>query len=112
MALHERFNINLLAVSRSGERFTERLRDITLRPGDVLLLKGDLSHFPDKLKELGSLPLAERESAWEMYGRALPLAILGAAMTLTAWGAAGGTSVLYRRRNDGSVRGAVAPRGL
>ena len=30
IALHERFNVNLLAVSRSGERFTERLRDIEL----------------------------------------------------------------------------------
>ena len=42
MTLHERFNINLLAVSRSGQHFTERLRDIILHPGDVLVLKGDL----------------------------------------------------------------------
>ena len=28
MTLHEHFNINLLAVSRSGQHFTERLRDI------------------------------------------------------------------------------------
>jgi di/tricarboxylate transporter len=61
LALHERFNINLLAVSRSGERFTERLRDITLQTGDVLVLKGDLTRLPDKLKELGCLPLAERD---------------------------------------------------
>ena len=31
IALHDRFNVNLLAVSRSGQRFTERLRDIELR---------------------------------------------------------------------------------
>lgn len=87
MALHERFNINLLAVSRSGERFTERLRDITLQPGDVLVLKGDLGRFPDKLKELGILPLAEREiRLGNVRQGLLPVAILGGAMTLTTLG--------------------------
>jgi di/tricarboxylate transporter len=85
MALHEHFNINLLAVSRSGERFTERLRDITLRPGDVLVLKGDLTRFPDKLKELGILPLVEREiRLGNVRQGLLPVTILGGAMMLTA----------------------------
>jgi di/tricarboxylate transporter len=85
IALHEHFNINLLAVSRSGERFTERLRDITLRPGDVLVLKGDLTRFPDKLKELGILPLVEREiRLGNVRQGLLPVAILGGAMMLTA----------------------------
>ena len=87
LALHERFNINLLAVSRSGERFTARLRDIMLRPGDVLVLKGDLARFPDKLKELGILPLAEREIRLGNVRRGLvPVTILGSAMMLTALG--------------------------
>ncbi len=87
MALHERFSINLLAVSRSGERFTERLRDITLQPGDVLVLKGDLARFPDRLKELGILPLAEREIRLGNVRQGLvPVAILGSAMMLTASG--------------------------
>ena len=85
IALHERFNINLLAVSRSGKRFTERLRDITLRPGDVLVLKGDLTRFPDKLKELGILPLVEREiRLGNVRQGLLPVAILSGAMMLTA----------------------------
>lgn len=87
MALHERFNINLLAVSRSGERFTERLRDITLRTGDVLVLKGDLTRLPDKLKELGCLPLAEREIRLGNVRQGLaPVVVLASAMGLTAFG--------------------------
>lgn len=87
MALHERFNINLLAVSRSGERFTERLRDITLQTGDVLVLKGDLTRLPDKLKELGCLPLAEREIRLGNIRKGLvPVVVLASAMGLTAFG--------------------------
>jgi di/tricarboxylate transporter len=87
MALHERFNINLLAVSRSGMRFTERLRDITLQTGDVLVLKGDLTRLPDKLKELGCLPLAEREIRLGNVRQGLvPVVVLGGAMGFTAIG--------------------------
>ncbi len=60
LALHERHRVNLIAVSRSGQRFTERLRDITLRAGDVMVLQGNQSGLPETLKELGALPLAER----------------------------------------------------
>jgi di/tricarboxylate transporter len=87
IALHERYDILLLAVSRSGERFTQRLRDITLQAGDVLLLKGDLARVPDKLKELGILPLAEREIRLANMTKGLaPVAILAAALVLTAFG--------------------------
>ena len=63
LALHERFRLNLIAVSRSNKRFTERLRDITLRSGDVVALQGDLAVLPERLKEFGLLPLAERNLA-------------------------------------------------
>ncbi len=87
MALHERFNINLLAVSRSGKRFTERLRDITLQTGDVLVLKGDLTRLPDKMKELGCLTLAERAIRLGNVRQGLvPVAVLGGAMVFTAFG--------------------------
>ena len=88
MTLHERFNINLLAVSRSGQHFTERLRDIILHPGDVLVLKGDLTHLPEKLRELGCLPLAERAIRLGNVRQGLiPITVLGGAMGLTAVGA-------------------------
>jgi di/tricarboxylate transporter len=89
MALHERFNVNLLAVSRSGERFTERLRDIQLRAGDVIVLQGPLANMPAQLRELGCLPLAAREIRLGSVRRGLiPVAILILAMALA------GTAVL------------------
>jgi di/tricarboxylate transporter len=88
MALHERFNINLLAVSRSGQRFAERLRDIRLRAGDVVVLQGNLAQIPERLRELGCLPLAQRELRLGSIRRGIvPLGILGGAMVLTAVGA-------------------------
>lgn len=87
MALHQRHGINLVAVSRSGERFTERLRDIHLRAGDVVVLQGPLDQIPAKLQELGCLPLAQREIRLGNVRRSLlPIVILGGAMTLTAFG--------------------------
>jgi di/tricarboxylate transporter len=87
MALHERFNIHLVAVSRRGRRFTERLHDIILQTGDVLLLKGDLARLPEKLRELGCLPLAERDvRLGNVQKRLVPLVVLGGAMGLTAVG--------------------------
>jgi di/tricarboxylate transporter len=60
MGLHERYQVNLLAVSRARKRFKERLRDIKLRAGDVLVMQGDLSLMPERMGDLGLLPLAER----------------------------------------------------
>ncbi|HEX7013139.1 MAG TPA: SLC13 family permease [Steroidobacteraceae bacterium] len=87
LALHERFNVNLLAVSRSGERFTERLRDIALQSGDVIVLQGPLAHMPAQLKALGCLPLAGRElRLGNVRRRLIPLAVLVGAMALAATG--------------------------
>ena len=86
LELHRRHDINLLAVSRSGVRFTERLGHINLRAGDVIVLQGVLSHLPIKLRELGCLPLAERQVQLGNLSRSvLPLVILGVAMGLTAF---------------------------
>ncbi|HEU4650915.1 MAG TPA: SLC13 family permease [Croceibacterium sp.] len=87
LELHRRYGLNLLAVSRSGERFTDRLRDIRLRAGDVIVLQGVLSQFPERLRDLGALPLAEREVRLGSFSRSiLPLAILAVAMVMTAFG--------------------------
>jgi len=60
MALHSRFGVNMIAISRSGERFSQRLRDIRLRAGDIVVIQGDEKLLPEKLSELGLLPLADR----------------------------------------------------
>jgi di/tricarboxylate transporter len=85
--LHDRFNVNLLAVSRSGERFTERLRDIELRSGDVIVLQGVLANMPEQLRALGCLPLAARQLRLGSVRRGLiPVAALVAAMVLAGTG--------------------------
>jgi di/tricarboxylate transporter len=119
VALYERFNINLLAVSRSGQRFTERLRDISLHVGDVLVLKGDLTRVPDMLRELGCLPLAEREiRLGNVRKRLIPVVVLGGAMGLTALGVvpiamgfftAAVLMVLFRALSLRQAYGAIQP---
>ncbi|MCP8940141.1 SLC13 family permease [Alsobacter sp. SYSU M60028] len=85
--LFRRFGVNLIAVSRSGQRFTERLRSITLQTGDIVVLQGNLTRLPDTLKALGCLPLAERRLRLGQVRRGfVTLFILAAAMTLTAFG--------------------------
>jgi len=87
LALHDRFNVNLLAVSRSGQRFTERLRDIELRSGDVIVLQGVLANMPAQLRALGCLPLAARQLRLGSVRRGLiPIAALVAAMVLAGTG--------------------------
>jgi di/tricarboxylate transporter len=87
LALHDRFNVNLLAVSRGGQRFTERLRDIELRSGDVIVLQGVLAHMPGQLRALGCLPLAARQIRLGSVRRGLiPIAVLVAAMVLAGTG--------------------------
>jgi di/tricarboxylate transporter len=86
IGLYERFGVNLIAVSRSGERFKERLRTITLRPGDVIVLQGNLRRLPDTLRDLGCLPLAEREIRLGSARRSLvPAAVLVGTMVLVAF---------------------------
>ena len=87
MDLQQRFGVNLIAVSRGGERLTKRLGHIAFRAGDVVVLQGPLSLLPDRLQSLGCLPLAERELRLGSSRRGLlPVAILAVAMAATATG--------------------------
>ncbi|MBO9498934.1 MAG: SLC13 family permease [Novosphingobium sp.] len=87
LLLRERFGINLIAVSRSGERLTRRLGQIVLQPGDVIVLQGPTGLLPDRLAKLGALPLAQRPIRLGMSKRGwLPIAILAVAMGATASG--------------------------
>lgn len=87
LGLHERFGVNLIAVSRHGSRIASRLGEIVLRPGDVIVLQGPLDLLFERLSELGCLPLAERTLRLGSARKGLlPLAILGVAMAATATG--------------------------
>lgn len=87
LALHARFNVNLLAVSRSGQRFADRLRDIQLQAGDIIVLQGSLSDMPALLRDLGCLPLATREiRLGSVHRGVIPIAVLAGAMLLAGAG--------------------------
>jgi di/tricarboxylate transporter len=89
MALHARFGVNMIAISRSGERFSQRLRDIRLRAGDIVVIQGDEKLLPEKLVELGLLPLADRLVALGSTRRAvLTVSIALAAVVALAAGLA------------------------
>ncbi len=83
--LHDRFQVDLLAVGRRGERITRQMRSVRLRPGDVIVLRGNLNTMPETLGELHCLPLAARNLrlGTERH-RLLPLLVLLAAMGLTS----------------------------
>lgn len=87
LAMSDRFGVNLLAVSRTGQRITERLGEVILRFGDVLVLQGDMKRLPDRLRDFGCLPLAERTiRLGDVRLAIVPVLILIVAMGLTAFG--------------------------
>lgn len=87
LLLRDRFNVNLLAVSRKGERLDQRLGSVTLRLGDVVVLQGNPSAMPEFLRDFGLLPLAERPLLLGSARRGIvPVLILVAAMATTAFG--------------------------
>jgi di/tricarboxylate transporter len=87
LMLRQRFGINLIAVSRQGERIVRRMPNVIFRAGDVIVLQGPLGGLPQTLNELGALPLAERELRLGSVRKGLlPIAILAVAMAATATG--------------------------
>jgi di/tricarboxylate transporter len=81
--LEDEYGVQLVGVGRSAERITERLRDLKLRAGDVLVLRAGAKALPTTLVELGLLPLVERMvKLGDHRRRFLPIAILAAAMIL------------------------------
>ncbi|MDP4536056.1 SLC13 family permease [Alkalimonas collagenimarina] len=61
LSLRRRFNINLLALSRHGQRSIKRVRRTAIQAGDVLLLQGQEDALNSFASEFGCVPLAERQ---------------------------------------------------
>jgi di/tricarboxylate transporter len=61
LQLAARYQINLLAVSREGASAQTRLRNMALRPGDLLLMQGPADAIAEFASDTGCVPLAERE---------------------------------------------------
>lgn len=59
--LRARYGLNLLAVSRHGQRSLKRLRLMPLRAGDLLLVQGPADALSEFAADMGCVPLAERE---------------------------------------------------
>jgi len=56
-----RHGVTLLGVSRQGRTVRERLRNLRIKPGDVLLLLGETERLNDVANWLGGLPLQARD---------------------------------------------------
>ncbi len=85
--LRTRFGINMLAVSRQGQRSRARLRTMVLQAGDVLLMQGTAPRLSDFAAQFGCVPLAERALRIPNPKEALTaLAVMGAAIAAAAFG--------------------------
>lgn len=61
LKLRNRFNVNLIAVSRKGISSIGRLKSFRFKSGDILLMQVPVSILQDTYFKLGCLPLAERK---------------------------------------------------
>ena len=87
LLLRERFGVNLIAISRAGEHLTRKIGQIVLQAGDVIVMQGPVALLPDRLRQLGALPLAAREMQLGKSKRGwLPILVLATAMIATATG--------------------------
>lgn len=83
--LRRTYEVNLLALSRSGQQTTARLHHTRFEPGDIVVLQGRQSQLASAETELRLLPLAERSLAvGRPRWRYLPLLILIVAMLAIA----------------------------
>lgn len=85
LGLRERYNVNILAVARQGQRLNQRLGEIRFSGGDILLVQAHKDSVQSALNELGCLPLASRglrlftpDKVWMASGLfAVALALIG-----------------------------------
>jgi di/tricarboxylate transporter len=86
--LRTRYGLNLLALSREGHLSMKRLRTVSFKSGDLLLMQGPPEAISEFAADNGCVPLAERElyipdrrKAWEA-GTIMALAVACAALGL------------------------------
>jgi len=85
LRLRDRYNLNVLAVSRHGRTSTDPIRRMRFEPGDLLVLRGRADDMIDRMTTLDLLPLAERNlRLGRPRRRYLAPAVLVVAMILAA----------------------------
>ncbi len=86
LQLRHTYEVNILALSRSGRRDTTRIRQKQFQPGDIIVLQGHTSQLGEAMGRLALLPLAERNlSIGRPRFRYLPLLILLVTLMLVAF---------------------------
>ena len=113
LRLLTRHGVTLMGVSRQGKRFRDRVRRLTIEPGDVLLLLGPEERLSEVGSWLGVLPLAGGEHAVIQRNKAmlaiglflgaialsvaglvyLPIALAGCVIAFAAFGIVSGREV-------------------
>ncbi|MCP4385963.1 MAG: SLC13 family permease [Hyphomicrobiales bacterium] len=87
VGLNRHTGVALLGVSREGRKFRERVRQLSVRAGDVLLLIGPPDRLTDAANWLRALPLADRGLGVTQHGRAaLAAGIFAIAVILASVG--------------------------
>ncbi|WP_259779457.1 SLC13 family permease [Aestuariispira ectoiniformans] len=85
--LRRRYGVNLLAVSRQGQRSVARLRGMSIQAGDVLLMQGVPEALAEFSSDFGCIPLAERSLRLPSKRQGLfAVLIMAAAIVATAFG--------------------------
>jgi len=87
MRLMYRHGVTLLGVSRQGKRFVQRVQDLKIKAGDILLLLGSSEQLEDIAGRMGCLPLAERGlQVIQRQKAGLAVLFFGAAVLLASFG--------------------------
>ena len=82
-----RKGVMLLGVSRAGKPFRERVRELIIQPGDILLLMGEEEQIDDVINWLGVMPLAPRGLQVTQYDKAwLSISLFATAIILSTIG--------------------------
>jgi di/tricarboxylate transporter len=85
MRLRDRYQINLLAISRRGKRINRRLQLTPFQAGDLLVVEGNVDMIPETMAALGCLALVDRGAQLGSRRAGWPaLLILAAAAILAA----------------------------
>lgn len=84
MRLKSRFRMNLIAISREGKAFKNRLQHVNIQAGDVLLVQGDTNLLTEQLIQIGTLPLVGRNVTVDIHKKAFYPVIIFVLAVLSA----------------------------
>ncbi len=87
LRLHYRHGVTLLGISRQGKKLRERVRNLEIHAGDILLLLGPEEQLGEAGLWLGALPLQKRDLQVIQRNKAwLAVGIFASAITVASFG--------------------------